>query len=106
MLWNAYREGQKGRCLEAGRPTGELFEDVPVYVFEVDQARYREFLGWSVWFYRGVEFPTRQLVWPDKQGVFPWQEGFDESMRRYQIDLTRDGWQRSILPELGCAKLH
>lgn len=106
VLWNAYREGTKGSPLEVGRPTDALFEEIPVYVFDVDQERYREFLGWSIWFYRGIEFPTRQLVWPDKQGVFPWQEGFDESMRGFQIDLTRDGWEKSILPEPGGATLH
>lgn len=28
-----------------------------------------------------------QLVWPDRSGLFPWDEGFDEAMRHMQIAL-------------------
>jgi len=33
---------------------------------------YRAYLGYAIWFYRGVEFPTLQVVWPDRAGRFPW----------------------------------
>ena len=38
----------------------------------VPSAQYREYLGYALWFYGGKEFPTLQLVWPDKAGLFPW----------------------------------
>jgi uncharacterized protein DUF4262 len=29
-------------------------------------------------------FPCLQLVWPDSDGRFPWQAGFDASLKKYQ----------------------
>lgn len=28
------------------------------------------------WFYRGTQFPLRQVVWPDKSGNYPWDAGW------------------------------
>jgi hypothetical protein len=28
-----------------------------------------------------------QLVWPDKEGHFPWQEKFDKKLRKFQLSL-------------------
>jgi hypothetical protein len=36
--------------------------------------------------------PTfQQIIYPDKAGVFPWQTGYDESMRKIQRELWRRG---------------
>lgn len=34
-----------------------------------------EYLATAVWAYDGGEFPAVQLVWPDKQGRWPWEPG-------------------------------
>ena len=41
---------------------------------------YRNYLGYGVWFYRSLKqpFPALQLVWPDKQGWFPWENDYDQ----------------------------
>jgi hypothetical protein len=33
------------------------------------------------------EVPANQLVWPDMEGRFPWQDGFDERYRDQQVLL-------------------
>lgn len=36
----------------------------------------------------GVDAPmVLQMVWPDKSGLFPWEAGFDESLRSCQPSL-------------------
>ncbi len=36
-------------------------------------------LGYNCWLYQKEPnlFPAIQMVWPDKQGIFPWEPGFD-----------------------------
>jgi hypothetical protein len=33
-----------------------------------------------------------QIVWPDHEGLFPWQQGFDQTFADDQPDLTENGW--------------
>jgi len=43
----------------------------------VDPLWYSGFLGYAQWFYETEEgFPVLQLVWPDQQGLYPWQAGY------------------------------
>jgi hypothetical protein len=47
---------------------------------------YQNYLGYDICFYRSLKrpFPALQLVWPDKQGRFPWESNYDESFFRLQ----------------------
>lgn len=40
---------------------------------------YNQYLGFNNWFYDSLShaYPVWQLVWPDPQGKFPWQQGYD-----------------------------
>jgi hypothetical protein len=67
------------------------------YVFPVARKFYADHLGWSRWFYAGDDFPCLQIVWPDREGLFPWEDGFDQTFKGKQIDLTEHGWRASIL---------
>jgi hypothetical protein len=43
----------------------------------VDAQWYSPFLGYAQWFYESEDgFPVLQLVWPDEQGRYPWDEGY------------------------------
>ena len=48
------------------------------------QRHYAEYLGYASWFYKGDDFPALQCLWPDKQGRFPTDAGFPESLRARQ----------------------
>lgn len=45
---------------------------------------YKGFFGYGVDFYEGHEFPVLQLVWPDQEHRFPWDEKFDPKMKPMQ----------------------
>lgn len=51
---------------------------------------FREYLGYANWFYRSwpTSFPAMQCVWPDLNGVFPDEAGFEERFRTFQADLS------------------
>jgi hypothetical protein len=38
-------------------------------------SNYADYVGWSMWFYEGNNFPVWQCFWPDKAGLYPWQAG-------------------------------
>ncbi|MEM6857266.1 MAG: DUF4262 domain-containing protein [Pseudomonadota bacterium] len=50
-----------------------------------------DYFGTAFWYYRTqTQLPmTRavQMVWPDRSGVFPWEQGFDQSFRDNQDEL-------------------
>jgi len=53
---------------------------------------YAAHLGWSMWFHGGSGFDCWQIVWPDRAGIFPWEDGFDATFAGDQRDLTENGW--------------
>jgi hypothetical protein len=81
-----------GETIGSGSTSDAFLEDLSVSFLAVGPEHYRDHLGFALWFYRSLlpeTFPCLQLVWPDKSGVFPWQEGFDESYAHLQPLLGR-----------------
>jgi hypothetical protein len=61
----------------------------PVRFVAVPKQHYDGYLGSAVWAYEGDEFPCVQLVWPDKQGRWPWDNGVREGFADSQPVLGR-----------------
>ena len=96
VFWDMFRQSKAGEKYPIGQRTNQLFANLPAYLFPVAKKHYQEYLGFSRWFYGGDDFPCLQLVWPDREGIFPWEQGFDESFRADQPDLTEHGWLNSF----------
>jgi hypothetical protein len=92
ILWDAYRDIEQARAFSVGVRTSGVFGNADAYLFPVAKRHYAEHLGWSRWFYRGDEFPCLHLIWPDRSGLFPWEEGFADGEKSVQPDLTENGW--------------
>ncbi|MBL8729510.1 MAG: DUF4262 domain-containing protein [Planctomycetes bacterium] len=78
------------RFLDGTRHEG-LLEDYPVRFVEVPKSRYAEFLAAASWAYEGADFPAVQLVWPDKQGRWPWDPEARAGFAASQPVLGRAG---------------
>lgn len=65
---------------------GLLASGLPLALRHADLGWYRAFFGQAVRFHRAA-FPVRQVVWTDRVGTFPWQDGFDEAWRERQPAL-------------------
>jgi len=61
----------------------------PVRFLGVPKQRHDDVLGAAVWAYDGADFPAVQLVWPDKQGRWPWEPGVREGFAEAQPVLGR-----------------
>nr|WP_202819684.1 DUF4262 domain-containing protein [Thaumasiovibrio occultus] len=57
----------------------DFLEGLSVAFVPVDLEHYGEYLGYANWYYGSLNmpFPTLQMVWPDRQGKYPWEDGYD-----------------------------
>jgi hypothetical protein len=76
LINNAGELMRGGRRFRTNRRTSGLLEGYPAVFVAVDPRYYREYVGYARWLYRGDDFPMLQLVWPDREGHFPWDEGY------------------------------
>jgi len=60
-----------------GRDYDDILEGYRCRFVNVDSKWYSAFLGYAQWFYEVEDgFPVLQLIWPDKESRYPWQEGY------------------------------
>lgn len=97
VFWDLFRDAKAKKAIPLGRKTDQLFANLPAYAFPVAKRFYADHLGRSRWFYGGDGFPCIQIVWPDREGVFPWEPGFDPEFADDQPDLTENGWRDSLI---------
>jgi Domain of unknown function (DUF4262) len=90
------KEAERGNRLPVGRPISGLFDTVDVFLFATDKDKHAEYMLRSVWFYDDAAFACEQLVLPDNDGRFPWEEDCDPAFRTVQPDLTEAGWLASM----------
>ena len=61
-----------------------ILDNLPVYFGSVAPTFYEEYVGLALRWHQTRTFPLFQLVWPDPDGHFPWQPGYDERLRQDQ----------------------
>lgn len=82
-----------GNPIDLGLPTEELVEGYSCCFVEVPVSQYRENVGYCRWFYEGDIFPLYQIVWPSREGYFPWHSAAPDSFRSIQpvLGASRHG---------------
>ncbi len=93
-LWHVFREIKCGRRFKIREPAADVFVNLNAFLLPVPTRQFEQYLGWSRWFYGGDAFQCVQLVWPDRNGNFPWQAGFVDDTGIAQPDLTGAHWSR------------
>jgi hypothetical protein len=70
--------------------TDGLLKGLDVCFVDVAPAYYPDYLGYATWFYQSLDdgFPVVLMVWPDRQGRFPWEPGHDSSFGPLQPILS------------------
>jgi len=51
---------------------GHLLLGMKCHFLEVNTRYYSDYVGFALWFYRKRRFPLYQIVWPNNEGLFPW----------------------------------
>ena len=71
------RQIAEGQTLKEESELPNAFGSLPGAVRPVQSMWVPTFLKLASEFYGSSEFPVLQVFWPDAEGVFPWQRGFD-----------------------------
>jgi hypothetical protein len=94
---------RSAEALDVDEYSPDLLEGCACCFVEASKPHYRDYVG-TAWYYKGNVFPLYQIVWPSKQGNFPWHSDASESFVRWQpvlgegastpstsLEPTRDG---------------
>jgi hypothetical protein len=93
MINQVMAEHQAGRRFQCGVPEqGVIRNGVPVYFLRVDPALAKVYATFADWYYEHESFPLWQIVWPDRNGAFPWEAAYAGNLR-WQPDLTTGGFR-------------
>ncbi len=68
---------KEGEIFEPYKLYTRFLQDYDIQFIPVDKKFYPNYLGYAGWFYGDFDFPVLQLIWPDKEHKFPWDEGFN-----------------------------
>jgi len=80
-----------GETLSPGKTYSGFLEGFDVRFIPVDKDFYPDYLGYGCWYYdTDHEFPVLQLVWPDKEQKYPWEETFNPDWQFLQPLLDRN----------------
>lgn len=79
-----------GFSFEAGKFYKEFLDGYEVQFLEVDKDYYSDYAGYAAWYNDNKQdFPMLQLVWPDSNHKFPWEEDFNQNLKFRQPMLDR-----------------
>ena len=78
-----------GKVFKPFESVSGIMEDYECTFAPISIDNYKEYLGYAIWFYRSLPrpFPAFQLIWPDKEGKFPWEQGYDQRFSKMQKTL-------------------
>ena len=80
---------EEGRRFACGVPEYEVVGGGhPVVFLEADPRKAIDYATLADWYYERQPFPLWQMVWPAKNGRFPWEPGCPADMEGLQPDLT------------------
>jgi len=75
---------QIGNPIDLSLPTDLLLEGYPCVFVKVPESQYHEQVGFCRWYYQGNAFGLHQIVWPTRDGHFPWHPSVSEPFRANQ----------------------
>lgn len=76
---------KRGETFTSNHRYAGFIEGFDIFLIEVDAAASSQTYTRSArWLYSGTDFPLRQMVWPDTQGNFPWDDVWPESFDQQQ----------------------
>jgi hypothetical protein len=81
---------KSGTVLKPYQDYPGFLEGYPIQFLPVQKEHYPDYVGYAGWFNQNWEFPLLQLVWTDKQSLYPWQEGFNSNWKFKQPLLDRN----------------
>ena len=99
-------QARNGQPLVPEEPRPGILAKHPVIARPVHVSWYPDFFGYALWFGHNSVAPILQVIWPDKDGRFPWEEGSGHRSRvdQPQLWIPREdhatgAWTRLFAPD-------
>ena len=99
LIHSVGEEIRAGRSFEAGEVNSDLLRGHDCAFRPVPRHAYQEYFGRAIDFYDGENFPVLQLVYPDQEGRWPWDDGAEEGFRLMQPVLAHEQAPEESVPE-------
>lgn len=81
---------KNGKKLATSIEYDNVLDETKCIFVEVEKKNYKEYLGYALWYYKNIEFPVLQCVWPSKTtGLFPWDKEVAQIVKDYQPALYK-----------------
>jgi hypothetical protein len=79
-----------GDEIEPFKKYESFIDELTVSFVPIDIEFYGEYLGYANWYYEKLSkpYPVLQMVWPDKKGIYPWEDGYDDNFLEIQPILV------------------
>jgi len=90
VLWEGKRLLDKEPMPDPSSGYSGFLEGFDVRFVTIDKDRYADYFGYAGWFYKNWDFPALQIVWPDRQSLYPWDKDFNSNWKAAQPLLDRD----------------
>jgi hypothetical protein len=84
----AYRIRNKGLSFRHGTATSDVIVGYECFFQRIDPANYGEWFAANSWFYGHDRFEAVQMLWPNGDGVYPWQNSANPHFKWLQPVLT------------------
>ena len=78
-----------GKTFEIGMKYDDFLEGYNVQLIPVIPENYIDFLGAAGQYYGHWNFPVMQVIWPDKEHHWPWEENFNPKIKYAQPLLDK-----------------
>ena len=91
LLNYARDEIKKGMAFKQGPTYSGFLEGYKIQFLNVDKEYYPDYFGYAGWYYKNSwDFPAIELIWPDKENRWPWEDSFNEHWKYKQPLLDRN----------------
>ncbi|MDO7876316.1 DUF4262 domain-containing protein [Hymenobacter sp. ASUV-10] len=90
VLWSGKELLDKQPMPDQGIGYPDFIGEYDVRFLTVDKKWYKNYFGYGYWFNGSWDFPALQIVWPDKQALFPWEDDFNPDWKSGQPLLDRN----------------
>ena len=81
---------QSGKTFETSTFYNGFIEGFDVMFKKMRKTRYDNWLGLSNWFYEGEHFDVYQMIYPDVDGTFHWDDRASEELKFLLPELYND----------------
>ena len=68
--------------------TVDLIPGIPCLFRKVSTRYYQDYVGFARWFYRKRDFPLYQIIWPNHDNLYPWDNNAPRSFEEWQPILA------------------